>query len=94
VCPTGAVIFGPRPVLLLEGKRRIQNNPGRYYQNRVYGEQDNGGTCPRAYLLSIQGESYEPGDSFSAPVANRLEDLRARLHELIQQSLRPASLAS
>jgi hypothetical protein len=44
VCPTGAVIFGPRPVLLLEGKRRIQNNPGRYYQNRVYGEQDNGGT--------------------------------------------------
>jgi Fe-S-cluster-containing dehydrogenase component len=44
VCPTGAVIFGPRPVLLLEAKRRIQNNPNRYYENRVYGEFDNGGT--------------------------------------------------
>jgi len=44
VCPVGAVIFGPRTVLLLEAKRRIKNNPGRYYQDRVYGETDNGGT--------------------------------------------------
>ena len=44
VCPTGAVIFGPRTVLLSEAKRRIKQNPGRYYQNRVYGEIDNGGT--------------------------------------------------
>src|SRR5215831_2407057 len=44
VCPTGAVIFGPRSVLLLEAKQRIEKNPGRYYQNRVYGETDNGGT--------------------------------------------------
>jgi len=44
VCPTGAVIFGPRSVLLLEAKQRIANSPGRYYQNRVYGETDNGGT--------------------------------------------------
>lgn len=44
VCPTGAVIFGPRPVLLLDAKQRIKDNPGRYYQDRVYGEIDNGGT--------------------------------------------------
>jgi Fe-S-cluster-containing dehydrogenase component len=44
VCPVGAVIFGPRTALLLEAKRRIKNNPGRYYQGRVYGETDNGGT--------------------------------------------------
>ncbi len=44
VCPVGAVIFGPRTVLLLEAKRRIKSNPGRYYQDRVYGETDNGGT--------------------------------------------------
>jgi len=44
VCPTGAVIFGPRTALLLEAKRRIKNSPGRYYQDRVYGETDNGGT--------------------------------------------------
>jgi len=44
VCPTHAVIFGPRTALLLEAKRRIKNNPGRYYQDRVYGEVENGGT--------------------------------------------------
>jgi Fe-S-cluster-containing dehydrogenase component len=44
VCPTGAVIFGPRTVLLSEAKRRIAENPGRYYENKVYGETDNGGT--------------------------------------------------
>ena len=44
VCPTGAVIFGPRTALLLEAKRRIKNSPGRYYQDKVYGETDNGGT--------------------------------------------------
>jgi Fe-S-cluster-containing dehydrogenase component len=44
VCPTGAVIFGSREMLLLEAKRRIKKNPGRYYQDRVYGETDNGGT--------------------------------------------------
>jgi Fe-S-cluster-containing dehydrogenase component len=43
-CPTGAVIYGARTVLLNEAKSRIQQNPGRYYQNRVYGETDNGGT--------------------------------------------------
>jgi hypothetical protein len=38
------VIFGPRTVLLSEAKQRVKNNPGRYYQKRVYGETDNGGT--------------------------------------------------
>ena len=44
VCPTGAVIFGPRTVLLEEAKQRIKKTPGKYYQERVYGEFDNGGT--------------------------------------------------
>ena len=44
VCPTGAVIFGPRPALLMEAKKRIADNPNRYYQGRVYGDTDNGGT--------------------------------------------------
>ncbi len=38
VCPTGAVIFGPRTVLLSEAKHRIEESPGKYYQERVYGE--------------------------------------------------------
>ena len=44
VCPVGAVIFGTRADLLNEAHRRIAANPGKYYQNRVYGEQDLGGT--------------------------------------------------
>ncbi len=43
-CPTKAVIFGPRDVLLEEAHRRIAERPGYYYQDRVYGETDNGGT--------------------------------------------------
>lgn len=44
VCPVGAVIFGTREQLLAESKRRIQSHPGKYYQDRVYGEYDLGGT--------------------------------------------------
>jgi hydrogenase maturation protease len=51
------------------------------------------GACPRAYLLSIQGETYVPGDSLSATVASRVGELKARLHQLIQESLSPAGVA-
>ena len=44
VCPVGAVIFGTRVQLLQEAHRRIAAHPGKYYQDRVYGEHDLGGT--------------------------------------------------
>ena len=44
VCPREAVIYGKRDELLAEAKRRIAANPGRYYEDRVYGETDGGGT--------------------------------------------------
>lgn len=44
VCPTNAVIFGTRQELLQTAKARIQSSPGKYYQDRVYGEGDLGGT--------------------------------------------------
>lgn len=44
VCPVGAVIFGTRAQLLEEAHRRIAAHPGKYYQDRVYGEHDLGGT--------------------------------------------------
>jgi formate dehydrogenase beta subunit len=44
VCPVNAVIFGKREDLLREAHRRIEASPGKYYQDRVYGEQDLGGT--------------------------------------------------
>ncbi len=31
-------------ICLPEAKRRIAANPGRYFENRVYGETDGGGT--------------------------------------------------
>jgi Fe-S-cluster-containing dehydrogenase component len=44
VCPRGAVIYGKRTELLDEARRRIAANPGRYHQDKVYGEGDAGGT--------------------------------------------------
>jgi len=44
VCPPKAVIFGRRDVLLREAHRRIQDHPGKYFENRVYGEKEAGGT--------------------------------------------------
>ena len=42
-CPTGATIFGERDELLLEAKRRIAAEPGRYIAH-VWGENEVGGT--------------------------------------------------
>jgi Fe-S-cluster-containing dehydrogenase component len=44
VCPTQAVIFGNRPGLLAQASLRIANNPGKYFENRTYGEHEGGGT--------------------------------------------------
>jgi Fe-S-cluster-containing dehydrogenase component len=43
-CPRGAVIYGKRDELLGLAKQRIADAPGKYYQDRVYGERDAGGT--------------------------------------------------
>ena len=60
VCPRGAVIYGKRTELLQEAKRRIEANPGRYYQDKVYGETDAGGT----QVLYL---SHVPFDKISLP---------------------------
>jgi formate dehydrogenase beta subunit len=44
VCPRKAVIYGTRAELLKEAKKRIGDNPGRYYKDLVYGEFEAGGT--------------------------------------------------
>jgi len=45
------------------------------------------GCCPRAYLLTICGESFEVGESLSATVSARLPELKTRVRELIAESL-------
>ena len=44
VCPTHAVIYGKRSDLLAEAHRRIKERPGFYFEDRVYGEFEAGGT--------------------------------------------------
>ncbi len=56
VCPRKAVIFGPRKQLLDEAKSRIAANPGKYYQDRVFGEHEGGGTQV-LYLAHVDFEN-------------------------------------
>ncbi len=54
-CPYGATVFGTREEMLAEARRRIAENPGRYYPKdkpRIYGETEVGGTCV-LYLSDI-----------------------------------------
>ncbi|HSM50014.1 MAG TPA: hydrogenase 2 operon protein HybA [Thermoanaerobaculia bacterium] len=44
VCPRDAVIYGTREELLAEARRRIAAHPGRYFEDRIYGEVEGGGT--------------------------------------------------
>jgi Fe-S-cluster-containing dehydrogenase component len=44
VCPTHAVVYGTRDQLLAEAKKRLADHPNKYYENRVFGEKDGGGT--------------------------------------------------
>ena len=43
-CPVEATIFGKREELIAIAKKRIRENPGKYYKNKVYGEFEVGGT--------------------------------------------------
>ncbi len=43
-CPKGALIYGKRGELIQIAKERIALNPDKYYENRVFGEHDGGGT--------------------------------------------------
>lgn len=64
VCPKKAVIFGAREDLLKEAKRRIAANPGKYYEDRVFGEKEGGGTQV-FYLSHVPFDKLglpEPGD--------------------------------
>jgi Fe-S-cluster-containing dehydrogenase component len=55
VCPTGAVIFGQRDDLLAKAKDRIAAAPNTYFESRVYGEHEAGGT----QVLYLSGVPFE-----------------------------------
>ncbi|MDP8228295.1 MAG: 4Fe-4S dicluster domain-containing protein [Candidatus Electryoneaceae bacterium] len=43
-CPVGATIFGDRDELLEIARRRIQGSPGKYFDDRIWGEKEVGGS--------------------------------------------------
>jgi Fe-S-cluster-containing dehydrogenase component len=55
VCPTHAVIFGKRNALLSQAKQRIAAAPGKYFEDRVYGEHEAGGT----QVLYLSGVAFD-----------------------------------
>lgn len=77
-CPTGATIFGERDQLLAEAHGRITSQP-KLYLNRVWGEQELGGTS----VLYISDVDISPVLGFPA-----CEDLtRRRVSDLEKQSI-------
>jgi len=77
VCPTGAVTFGTRQQLLAEAHERIRKNPGKYYQDRVYGELDLGGTQV-LYLSHVSFSKIglpEAGDESRAHYGSKVHEV-------------------
>jgi formate dehydrogenase beta subunit len=54
-CPTGAIAFGTQQDLITMAKERIRKNPGKYYEDKIYGEFDSGGTG----VLYMAGVSFD-----------------------------------
>lgn len=79
VCPTGAVIFGKRAELLAEAQERVEATPSKYFEQRVFGETEGGGT--QVLYLSKAKVPFEKlglpaqRDESSAHGANKLHRL-------------------
>jgi hydrogenase maturation protease len=51
------------------------------------------GACPRAYLLSIEGENFALGESWSTVVATRIPDLKVILNRIVHEALNSEPIA-
>jgi hydrogenase maturation protease len=45
------------------------------------------GVCPHAYLLSVCGECYEPGEGLSPAVRPHVPELKGMVHRIIEECL-------
>jgi hydrogenase maturation protease len=52
------------------------------------------GCCPRAFLLSISGQSFEIGESMSQVVCSRIPDLKTRVRDLVAECLQGSAVVS
>jgi hydrogenase maturation protease len=46
------------------------------------------GCCPRAFIVSLCGQSFQVGETMSPAVRNRLPELRKHVLDLVAESLR------
>lgn len=72
ICPTGALVYGQRGSLLEEAERRISDNPDRYV-NKIYGQDDAGGTSV-LYLSHVPFENLGLEDLGTEPIPKLSED--------------------
>lgn len=71
-CPTGALIYGKRGELLEIAKARIAKNPDTYAEDRVYGEDEVGGTSV-LYLSPVSFDKVGLPDLDTTPLPTRTE---------------------
>lgn len=90
VCPRGAVKSGKRAALLAEAKRRIQQSPGKYFEERVFGETDGGGT--NLLYLSPEAISFKSLGLPTLPKIAPAESAEAIQHGIYKLGLAPVAL--
>jgi formate dehydrogenase iron-sulfur subunit len=72
MCPKRAVIFGKRGELLEIAKARIAAEPGKYFEDRVYGEYEAGGTSV-LILSSVDFEKIGLPSLDEKPIPDRTQ---------------------
>ncbi len=90
VCPRGAVIYGKRTALLAEARRRIAAQPGKYFEDRVYGEVEGGGT--HVLYLSPAGVSFQALGLPALPSRPAPELSETIQHGIYQGAIAPIAL--
>jgi formate dehydrogenase beta subunit len=80
VCPRKAVIFGNREDLLADAHDRIAASPGKYYQDRVYGEHDGGGT-QSLYLSHVAFSKLGLPDLGDKSVASGVRQVQESIYQ-------------
>jgi Fe-S-cluster-containing dehydrogenase component len=90
VCPRGAVKYGKRAALLAEAKERIRQSPGRYFDDRVFGELDGGGT--NVLYLSPRELSFKALGLPTLPKTAPAQSAEAVQHGIYTLGLAPVAL--
>ncbi len=80
VCPRQAVIFGKREDLLNDAHRRIAATPGKYFEERVYGEFDGGGT-QSLYLSHVAFSKLGLPELGTRSVASGVREIQENVYQ-------------